>query len=332
MKIGVSITVSVISALLLSPAAPALDFGDLLKNYLGTAANNQTAAGQDTIKINMNTRQAQLEQEIAAGVASGQLTPQEENDLRADLNRIAALQGSYLADGVFSNFEVQSLLNEMSNFSGRLSSYMSNTTSVATGSYRDNNWFRNYFNQNSSNDVVGNQQMMRANIDSRQAQLDSLITEGMSNGRLNWNDAQSFRNELGRIANNEYTSLADGRLSYSESRRLMDDLEALNTKVTSHLHGQWGGGGRRGPGRHHTNINTQQTLLRQRIERGRISGRISAREYDQLIRDDQKIESLESQLRNSGRRLTFEEQRRLHSELDQLSRRISQALDSRQAY
>lgn len=330
MKVSVPLAVSLVSSIMLSPAVLALDFGDMLKNYLGAALPTQAAANQDLVKTNMNTRQAQLESEIAAGVASGQLNPQEENDLRSELNRIGGLQGSYLADGTLTNAEVQTLLNEMTNFSARLSAYLTNTTAVATGNYRDNRWFRNYYGKGTSGDFYDNQQLLKSNIDSRQAQIDSAIMQGVNSGRLTWNDSQNYRSELNRIADSENAALADGRMSHSESQQIMDSLDALNTKLTNRLNGQGWGRGQRG--KHGSSINYQQSLLKQRLDRGRASGRLTPQEYRQLSGDEQRIRDMENQMRLSGGRLTFDEQKRLLNQIDQLSRRINRAVDDRQTY
>lgn len=331
MKIGFPIAVSLVSCVMLSPSAMAADFGDLLRNYLGSASPNQAAASQDVIKSNMNTRQAQLESEISAGVASGQVTPQEESDLRNDLNRIGGLQGSYLADGVFSNTEVQSLLNEMTNFSSRLNAYMTNTTTTGTGSYRGNQWFRDYFRKGQTGDYASNQGIMQSNIDARQAQLDSSIMEGLNSGHLNWNDGQTLRNELNRIAHSEYLALADGKLDYSESRQLMTDLDTLDTNIKAKLNAGNGWDNRRQHGRRGGNsVNFRQSTLSQRIERGRATGRLTPGEFSQLSRDNQRVKDLEAQMRVSGGRISFDEQRNLINQINQLSRRITTMLDNKQ--
>lgn len=332
MRIGFPLAVSLVSFVALSPASMAIDFGDLLRNYLGNANPSQAAASQDVIKSNMNTRQAQLESEISAGVASGQITPQEETDLRADLNRIASLQGSYLADATLTNMEVQSMLNELTNFSARLNAYMTNTTANANSSYRGNQWFRDYFRRGQSGDYASNQSIMQSNIDARQAQIDSSIMTALQTGRLNWNDGQNFRNELNRIANSENLALADGRLDYSESRQILTDLDNLNTNMTNRInagnsrnqyrHGRRGG----------NSVNFNQSMLSQRIQRGRSDGRLTPREYDQLMRDDQRIKDIEAQMRASGGRITFDEQRNLINQINQLNRKVTSMLDNKQVY
>src|SRR5688572_16365435 len=95
------------------PAATfALDWQDLLRGYLDSRGGVSTA-DQASLKQGINARQAQIETEIDAGVASGQLTKAEEAELRADLNRVAQMEGGFLVDGNFTNVEAQSVIDEL---------------------------------------------------------------------------------------------------------------------------------------------------------------------------------------------------------------------------
>ncbi|MBY0546654.1 MAG: hypothetical protein K2W95_05150 [Candidatus Obscuribacterales bacterium] len=337
MKFKSASIVAVLSCLASAPSALAIDYMDLLRGYVGGPTSGGRIAPQTDalIKTNINTRQAQLETEVQAGVRSGQLTPQEESELRAELNRIAAQEGAALSDGSLTTWEVQSLLNDMQSFSRRLEAYLTNADVAANTS---NPWSRNTYNSwrgRNSDDAINNQVQLQASIDTRQAALDSQIEQSLSAGILTWQQARTFETELNQIAAKETTFTADGRLSYRETNELLADLDTLDGKVKAHIANydrnrrDWGRNRNRGRG-NHRNYNSTQSVLRQRIDFGLRSGRLTRVEANRLIRDEQRIADLEAQMRLSGGRLSYSEQRRLLTELDNLSRNITRELNDHQ--
>lgn len=334
MKLKIAAGIAMVSAISCMPHANAQKFLDLLKDYLGS--NTVLTQSQATIKTNINTRQAQLESEIAAGAASGQLTAQEEADLRNKLNNIAALEGQYLSDGNFSNPEVQSMLTQLSDFSSIMQAYLSNATTTGAGTY-NSGWFKRYGWGNHAG-MPNNQAQFQANIDTKQAQIDASIQHGVSSGLLTWNESTNLKVQLDKIANDEARFLSDGKLSYREVQELIQPLESLEAKVNQELaDGQrrapqrkaWGRGGHghRAGGRF---IDYHQSLLRQRIQNGLSTGKLTHSEANRLFQEEQRLNSLEAQMRYSGRRLSYSEERRLIAELDQLSRKINKELNDKQ--
>lgn len=138
-----------------------------------------------------------------------------------------------------------------------------------------------------------------------------------------------------RIVEDENRFLADGKLSYREGNQLISDLDAVDTKIKT-LQTEYDRyrAMRRGGHRHHNNdagrIDTQQSVLRQRINAGIKAGLLTRVEADRLYRDEQRIADLEVQLRSSGGRLGYQEQRQLLRELDDLSRKITKELNDHQ--
>lgn len=321
-----------VGLLIASPlTASAADFESLLRNYLGSGGNNNVAANQNLIKSNISTRQAQLESQISSGVIAGQLTPAEERDLRAELNRIEGLEGSYLVDGNLTNIEVQHLVDELTNLTTRLQTYLTNTTTVQVGSNRHGDWFRRNGGPNAG---PGNQAQRQAHLDTQQAQIDARIEQGVTSGRLSNRESSSLRAALNQIAADEQAALADGRLSYDEQQRLLASLNTLDTRVTTELRDAERRGRNRGPrgGRAGGGINAQQSLLRQRIQGGIRSGKLTRSEADQLMAKERRIADLEVRLRTTGGGLSFEESRRLNMELSQLSRDVSKQLADRDVW
>ena len=331
--------IAFVSLAVFAPPGYCLNFDDLLRTYLGTSTGASTdisPSEQGIIKTNINTRQAQLESQMNAGVTSGQLTPSEEQDLRAMLNRIGAQEGTYLADGNYSRWEVQNMLEELNNFSLRLNTYLTNATTTVSlpggGSWgSSNSWSRRYRNNGNYGEggYMNNLRQFQADVDAKQALIDSSITDATNAGRLSWSQSAQLRTELQTIANNETTFTADGRLSRSESEQLVSQLDALSAKVTSMS--EWRGGRRRDRyGRYNTSVDTRQSLLRQRINAGMSSGRLTRSEATRLLADESRIASMEARLRASGNRLSFDEQRRILNELDVLNIRVSKELNDRQ--
>ncbi|MCW5822100.1 MAG: hypothetical protein KIT34_04815 [Cyanobacteria bacterium TGS_CYA1] len=317
-----------------SPAF-AIDFDSLVRAFTGGNTGATSSYSQNFIRTNLNAKRTQLETDITSGIASGQLTTDEANDLRNDLNKISIDDSSFSSDANLTRYETQNLIDQYEAVSRKLNTYLTNVatnSSVIGGSTADTSqWFRRYGHGKNS----ANQAERRARIDTLQAEVGSLISTGVYSGKLNQVESTNFRNELNSISTQESTALRDNRLSSDETDQLANRLVSLKTAVTDATNRpSWGGGwnGRRGRGRGnaHAQINTQQTLLAQRINAGISSGQLTRSEADRLLADEAKINSLNAQLSASGGRLSWDEQRRILNELDQLSRKINKELYDRQ--
>lgn len=330
MKMKIAGSLALASAILVAPYCQAQDYLDVIRSIIG-GKSGSTSMNQSLIVTNMNTRQAQLESQIQAGATSGQLSQQEENELRADLNHIATLQGEYLAAGPLNNYAVENLLNEFNNVTMKLQTYLSNRAVASTSTY-NRDWFNRYGRGNMPGDPT-DQARFRANIDTKQALIDSTINQAVMAGSLSWTEARNFRTQLTAIENDETRLLADGRLSYRDSRTLISSLNNLETQVNSAVAiGQRNGrnvGWRRQHGGN-VGINARQSFIMQRIQRGIASGRLTQREANQLMRDAESINNLEARLRASGGGMSVAEQRTLMAQIDQLNRRVSKELADRQ--
>ncbi len=318
-----------------SPAF-AIDFDSLVRAFTGSNTGATSSYSQNFIRTNLNAKRTQLETDITSGIASGQLTSDEASDLRNDLNKISMDDSSFSSDANLTKFETQNLIDQYEGVSRKLNAYLTNTatnTSVIGGSTADTGqWFRRYGHGKNS----ANQAERRARIDTLQAEVGSLISSGVYSGKLNQVESTNFRNELNSVNAQETTALRDNRLNSEETDQLANRLVSLKTAVTDASNrpswgGNWGGRrGRGGRGNTHAQINTQQTLLAQRINAGISSGQLTRAEADRLLADEAKINSLNAQMTSSGGRLTWEEQKRILNELDQLSRRINKELYDRQ--
>lgn len=343
MKIRIASTLALASLFALAAPSFAFDVNDLLRGYLGVNTNNlSNSTEQNVIRNNFATRQTQLKDQVTAGVTSGQLNPLEESELRADLSRIDTLESNYLADGKLDNMEVQNILNEFTNFSVKIQSYLSNSTVVANtvpaygGIGSSNNaWYRRHL-RGSGSQQIQNRVQFQADIDTKQAQIDGAITQGTSSGLLNWNETSNLRAELNRINTQEVTLVADGNLSYRDAKQLTDSLDALSTRVNKQLadnqfRGNRGRGYHRGRGsRMNASVDARQSLLRQRIYQGIKDGRLTKGEADKLLQRETQIADLQTRLTLSGSRLTYNEQHGLLAQLTNLSTAIHKDLNDRQ--
>lgn len=325
-------------------AAQAGDFESMMRSFLGASKSTVNPATQNVIKTNINTRQAQLEQEIQAGVTSGQLSPQEESDLRADLNQIAGLEGQYLMDGQLDNMETQHLLDELTRLTQKLQTYLTNATTVGTGTARHGDWFRKYGGPNGG----GRQQERIAHLDAKRAELDSRIEQGVVSGYLNPGESANLRNQLTQVSIKQSQMTADGRLSYDEQNEILNQLNLLETQISTAISSgeqrarasasNWGGHGRGKrrdweKWRQGNGVNEQQSLLKQRIYSGIKSGKLTPSEANMLLSKEQQIANLEARLRsNSSGMLTYDQSRVLHQQLSDLSRDINKQLRDKQVW
>ncbi len=329
MKMKIAGSLALASAILVAPYCQAQDYLDVIRGIIGK--NSGSAMTQSVIITNMNTRQAQLDSQIQAGAASGQLSRTEESELKGDLNRIANVQGQYLASGKLSDYAVEDLLNQYNNVTMKLQTYLSNGTVTANTSYNAA-WFNRYGRGDMPGNP-GNQSQFRANIDTKQAAIDANINQAVMAGTLTWTEARNFRNQLNSIASTENRMLADGTLSYRDVRSIISSLNTLEVQVNAAL--QSGRRNRRDNiswRRHNsgTSIDARQSFITQRIERGIASGRLTQREANTLIRDAQQLDALEARLKVSGRGLSLAEQQMLNAQIDQLNRKVNRELTDRQ--
>ena len=313
----------------------AIDFDSLVRTFTGGNTGATSSYSQNFIRTNLNAKRTQLETDITSGIASGQLTSDEATDLRNDLNKISIDDSSFSSDANLTKYETQNLLDQYEAVSRKLNTYLTNVaanTSVVGGATVDSGqWFKRF----GHGKHAASQAERRARIDTLQAEIGSLISTGVYNGKLNQVESTNFRNELSAVNTRETDALRDNRLTSEETDILANRLVSLKTAVTDATNrpnwcGDWNSKKRGRRNNPHAHINSQQTLLAQRINSGMISGQLTRAEADRLLADEAKINSLNVRLSTSGGRLTWDEQKRILDELDQLSRKINKELYDRQ--
>lgn len=328
-RLLLSLTIASVFAVSLTPAS-ALDYKELFRNYLDATLKGNSLSpdqAQSVTKTNLNNRQAELEQNIEAGVKTGQLTPSEESELRTDLVQIAHHESEYLADGTLQDPEVVKLLDELNFLSSKIKAYMENSATTGTGNLSHDEWFRKYGGRQNSGGVLKNAELRKAHIDSMQAEIDSAISQALSEGRISWNESRDYQNTLNKIRNDELIYLKDGRIDYDEEHNLLTALRELRSKINATSGYGYGYNSRHrghGYGRNHGR-QRQAPIINQRIADGITRGKLSRAEASELYRKENRIHSIETELRNSPN-LSFSKQRELFREMEDLTRSIDQKL------
>lgn len=326
-RLLLSLTIASVFAVSLTPAS-ALDYKELFRNYLDATLKGNSLSpdqAQSVTKTNLNNRQAELEQNIEAGVKTGQLTPSEESELRNDLVQIAHHESEYLADGTLQDPEVVKLLDELNFLSSKIKAYMENSATTGTGNLSHDEWFRKYGGRQNRGGVLENAVLRKAHIDSMQAEIDSAISQALSEGRISWNESRDYQNTLNKIRNDELIYLKDGRIDYDEEHNLLTGLRELRSKINATSGYGYSARNRgHGYGRHHGR-HRQAPIINQRIADGIARGKLSRAEASELYRKENRIHSIETELRNSPN-LSFSKQRELFREMEDLTRSIDQKL------
>lgn len=322
-----------------SQPALAADFDEILRTVLTTVTTGNLPYTTSSVGTSIDGRQTQLESQVTAGVTTGQLTVDEAADLRNRLSSITSLKSTYLADGTLNYSETRNLLDQLTDVSRRLEIYLSNESTVGDVGVVDHRlWFSRFGARPLSDGTLPNESLRRAHIDSYQAELSARIEQGAVDGRLDWNEAAELRRDLNSIASDESIYLGDGRLSFDEETKLRNALVALDDKSKRELRDFSRANSnryhRRGHARtsHHykRGVDRRQSVLRDRIDAGLKSGRLTATEASKLYAKEAQISTMEARLRSDGSGLNWREERSIMNRLDNLAKQINRELFDRQ--
>jgi hypothetical protein len=158
--------------------------------------------------LNINQRQAQLDQRIDVGVRNGQITASEAARLRAEFSDLARLEARYRMDGLSMN-ERADLDRRFDGLSMRIRAERADNDRYRIGDYRPGRW----------NNV---------NLNQRQAQFQQRLARATRDGRITRIQANNLRAEFRTIARleNQYRR---GGLSARERADLDMRLDRLQT-------------------------------------------------------------------------------------------------------
>ncbi len=246
--------------------------------------------------VDIDAMQADVLKRITDGLSSRRLTQQEYDDLKYDFDRAAALEAHYRqSDNRLDYEETLKVALDLDRLSSKLE--------------------RNLHDRDVS---IGD-------ADTRQAELDKKISEGLGSGRLTGDEAQQLRSQFNRINEREAALKASGHpVSADDRLSLLIDLERLNTQIEMKLNNTETASA---PGS--TQINLKQSQIETLVSESLVQGRLTPLEAQQFKTQLDRVQTLIRDLSQSDGRLTSDEQQTISIEYSMLGQRINRMLYAR---
>ncbi|CAN7354768.1 hypothetical protein [Polaromonas sp. LjRoot131] len=163
-------------------------------------------------------------------------------------------------------------------------------------------------------------------IDNAQQAVSERIRQGLQSGRITPSEARLLYRRDSDIQNREAAYKADGRVTPQERQQLRADMAQLSAEVERAI-----ANNRTvavGPPDRLGAIDSQQFNIRQRIDEGVRSHRLSPREADRLLAREQAIEHREAAYRSDGV-VTPQERRDLRVQLTTLRDEVERMINPR---
>lgn len=214
--------------------------------------NFATMQAQTT--ANLNTQRAQIEARISTAQSAGQITAAQAADFRAQLAQNGSLQNQYLADGIITVPEVQTLQTSMMGVDSSVQSAISanaNTTFNFASSVSQNPYAAHSCAAPASftptNPPHGNawgwghkwnrSRISDSQLDALQTNISTGLERGRIDRRLTYNEYRSLKSELDRIISRR-TRMNTGGLDFNERHSLYDKLSNLSMRLNKELNDQ----------------------------------------------------------------------------------------------
>ncbi|HEY9785608.1 MAG TPA: hypothetical protein V6D17_09425 [Candidatus Obscuribacterales bacterium] len=196
--------------------------------------------------------------------------------------------------------------------------------SPSAKAFDTDDFFRGYIgifpNQYASN---LHQARTMANLEAQRAQLSARIAQAERRGQLSAWQANNLREQLDDNAQLQEKFLADGLLSFAEANRLVMALGNIDARVDTAIASMPVSRSYASTFRRFADIDNLQARIAQRLENGRLDGRLTPFEYQSLRFELNRINNLEAQLRMSGGLLSWGERQRLLNRLAHLDARVT---------
>ena len=234
--------------------------------------------------VNIDERQAQLERRINEAVSAGRLTRGESQTFLDELDKIAELKANFKASSDnLSTWESLKLVFQLDTLSRRLEQSLRDRT------------------------VSG------ADSEARVREIESRLADGRASKRLTEQEANEFSYELNRIKLMRGNFEADGTINDTESLKIALALDTISSRLELTMHD-----------RQYVlpNVDKLQAELEKRISEGIASGKIDAKEADELKSEFKNIAEREARLRRFGRPMTSVETLELALDLEKLAQEI----------
>jgi hypothetical protein len=164
-------------------------------------------------------------------------------------------------------------------------------------------------------------------IDNAQQAVSERIRQGLQSGRITPSEARLLYRRDSDIQNREAAYKADGRVTPQERQQLRADMAELSAEVERAIANNRTVAVGYPPDRLGA-IDSQQFNIRQRIDEGVRSHRLSPREADRLLAREQAIEHREAAYRSDGV-VTPQERRDLRVQLSALRDEVERLINPR---
>ncbi|HEY9784150.1 MAG TPA: hypothetical protein V6D17_02025 [Candidatus Obscuribacterales bacterium] len=234
----------------------------------------------------IDRRQSEIDREIAQALWSGRMALKDSTELRAELDRIAAMESTYRASGGgLSAVEAQMLMSELDKVDKAVDARLRDGRTVWKG-------------------VEGERNDIRLALASAEAAR-----------RIKPQQLANLRSELDRIAEAEAAFKASGGgVDLAETVSLVHDLSHLRKKIDLRL----------GTGSDVAwdDISTRKSVIERRINMAVVAGLVSPGMAKQLRREFQQINQTEALFRANDGKLNQYERMAIASQLDKLDRKV----------
>lgn len=264
--------------------ALAIDLEQLTRRVENAIANG---------KVNLpdvDSRQREIDIELAAAVASGRLALKDAQNFRIELDRIASEEAGYrLSGGGISMSETQMLLTELDKLQATVDARLKDSKPVWTG------------------------------LDGRRNEVSAQLTQLEQSKKLKPEDLFRFKQELNRITQAQSAFLASGgAIDLAETVSLVNDLDLLKRRIDNRIgvisvNLAW------------DDIDGRQADLDRRINKALMRRIISPFEAQKLRVESSKIRQAEAIFKANDGSLSYFEKMALAGQLDKLNRLIPQA-------
>lgn len=248
--------------------------------------NSEVASGGSTT---INLRKGQIESFISDALVQGRLTPLEAQQFKTQLDRIQTLMREMSqSDGQLTSIEAQTISVEYSMLESRVNRTMFGRAGVWPG------------------------------ITGRVGEIEQRINDSASSRRLTDAEAAGLRAELQRIKEiAASTRKTDGTFALDNSLSLAAELERLSHKVNQSLHDRT---------EIAIDLDQKQRELDTQIANGVLAGTLSLAEARELDAEGDRIERKEAEFRTSQNGLSYRERLALAYDLEQLATKVDQQI------
>ncbi len=234
--------------------------------------------------LDVEKRRSDLDKKIADAIAAGRLTAAEAAPFKQELIRLKNAEDGYKAGGRFSFFQKARLTLELDALSSNIEKGMHERTAIGL-----------------------------TDVDGRQLDIQTRLTEAVTAGRLTAMEAAEFRRTLNRINEKEASYKAAGALTSTQTLELALELDRLSSAFETQLKARTGGD---------MDFTAKGKELLTRINDLSTAGRLNAADAENYRQELTRIGTRNTQMTASGRVLSTEDQLSLALDMERLNSKL----------